>query len=44
LGAAPTAPAAALDGLADLPLAEHPAVYERIHAQLQDALADIDDA
>ena len=47
--AAPTAtsPARAaldeLDGLADKPVAEHPGVYQRVHAQLQDALSDIDD-
>lgn len=33
-----------LDGLADLPLAEQPQAYQRIHTALQDALADIDDA
>ncbi len=30
--------------LAGLPLAEHPAVYERIHGELQSALTDIDGA
>ena len=35
---------AALGDLGERPLAEHPAVYERIHAGLQSALADIDDA
>jgi hypothetical protein len=39
-----TAPAveqalAALDGLADRPLVEHVAVFEHLHATLQDALA-----
>lgn len=33
-----------LDSLSDLPLAEHPDVYERVHTALQDALADIDPA
>ena len=28
-----------LDGLADRPLSEHVAVFERVHATLQDALA-----
>ena len=35
----------ALDGLANLdttPLADHPDVYQHIHATLQDALAEID--
>jgi hypothetical protein len=35
---------AELDGLADLDLAEHPDVYQRIHADLQSALSAIDDA
>lgn len=30
--------------LADLPLADHPDLYQRIHVELQDALAAIDDA
>ena len=30
---------AALDGLADRPLAEHVVVFEQLHATLQDALA-----
>jgi hypothetical protein len=34
----------ALDGLAERPVHEHAAVYERVHAQLQDALSEIDDA
>jgi hypothetical protein len=33
-----------LAGLSELPLAEHPDVYQRIHTELQGALADIDDA
>jgi hypothetical protein len=33
-----------LDQLADRPLAEHPEAYERIHARLQESLAEIDDA
>lgn len=33
-----------LDTLHERPLAEHPDVYQRIHAKLQGALADIDDA
>jgi hypothetical protein len=33
-----------LDRLAELDLAEHPDAYQRIHAELQDALAAIDDA
>ncbi|MCW2657717.1 MAG: hypothetical protein JWR06_1910 [Jatrophihabitans sp.] len=33
-----------LDTLRDRPLAEHPDVYQRIHAELQGALMDIDDA
>lgn len=32
----------ALDGLADRPLAEHAAVYDALHAQLQGALNEID--
>lgn len=35
---------AELDALAALPVAEHPAVYQRVHAELQSALSDIDDA
>jgi hypothetical protein len=35
---------AELDQLPDLELGEHPDVYQRIHAELQDALAAIDDA
>jgi hypothetical protein len=35
---------AELDGLADLDLADHPDVYQRIHAELQSALAAVDDA
>lgn len=35
---------AELDGLAARDLAEHPDVYQRIHAELQTALAAIDDA
>jgi hypothetical protein len=34
----------ALQTLADLPLAEHAQVYQHLHAELQDALADIDGA
>jgi hypothetical protein len=33
-----------LEQLADLDLVEHPDVYQRIHAELQEALAGIDDA
>ncbi|SHG79066.1 hypothetical protein SAMN05443575_2783 [Jatrophihabitans endophyticus] len=33
-----------LDGLAEKPLAEHPDGYARVHAGLQRALAEIDDA
>jgi hypothetical protein len=32
------------DGLSDVPLFEHPDVYQRIHTTLQSALADIDEA
>jgi hypothetical protein len=32
----------ALDGIADRPLAEHADLYERVHAQLQGELAEID--
>lgn len=39
-----TAAGAELDRLAELPLAEHPDVFARIHSDLQRALADIDDA
>lgn len=35
---------AALNELAARPLAEHPAGYERLHADLRAALAEIDDA
>jgi hypothetical protein len=43
--AEPVAPAVAeLDNLPELDLAEHPDVYERIHAELQGALSAIDDA
>jgi hypothetical protein len=35
---------AELDRLAELDLDEHPDVYERVHADLQRALAAIDDA
>jgi hypothetical protein len=35
---------AALEELAARPLAEHPAAYERLHAELRSALAEIDDA
>jgi hypothetical protein len=44
-GSSPVVAAAQeLDSLAGQPLAEHPDVYERVHAALQDALADIDHA
>lgn len=33
-----------LDALADAPVAEHPAVYQRVHGALQGALSAIDDA
>ena len=33
-----------LSVLAELPLPEHPEVYQRIHTALQGALADIDEA
>jgi hypothetical protein len=33
---------AALDQLAELPLAEHAQLYQHLHAELQDALTDID--
>lgn len=39
-----TAAGRELDAVADLPLDEQPAAYQRIHARLQDALAAIDDA
>lgn len=46
--AAPGSPVAAalaeLDTLSDRELAEHPDVYQRIHAELQSALSAIDDA
>lgn len=35
---------AELDTLSDRELAEHPDVYQRIHAELQSALSAIDDA
>jgi hypothetical protein len=35
---------AALEELAARPLAEHPDGYERLHAELRTALAEIDDA
>ena len=38
--AAVDAAVAALDGLADRPLAEHVAVFEQVHAALGHALAD----
>jgi hypothetical protein len=31
-----------LDALAGLPVAEHPAVFERVHRQLTEALDDLD--
>jgi hypothetical protein len=31
-----------LDNVSDLPLAEHAEVYQRLHTQLQAALAEID--
>ena len=34
----------ALDALADLDIEHHPDVYQRIHTELQGALASIDDA
>jgi hypothetical protein len=33
-----------LDTLAELPLAEHPDVYQQLHADLQATLAEIDSA
>jgi hypothetical protein len=33
-----------LDQLAELDVSEHPAVYQRIHSELQSALTSIDDA
>ncbi len=33
---------AALDRIAERPLAEHADVFSRVHAELQDALAEID--
>jgi len=33
-----------LDGLTERPPHEHVAVYEQVHAQLQHALSEIDDA
>lgn len=33
---------AALDKVADLPLSQHAEMYQRLHTELQDALADID--
>jgi hypothetical protein len=35
---------AELDGLSALDLTEHPALYQRIHTELQSALSAIDDA
>jgi hypothetical protein len=35
---------AALEEIAARPLAEHPDGYERVHAELRSALAEIDDA
>lgn len=35
---------AGLDTVADLPLHEHAAVYEQVHARLQAALSEIDSA
>lgn len=35
---------AVLDGLAERPLAEHPYVYQQLHADLQATLAEIDSA
>ncbi len=35
---------ARLDGVHELPLHEQPDVYQSVHAELQDALAAIDDA
>jgi hypothetical protein len=47
-GSAPSADAqrrrVALDELAGRPLGEHPDGYERLHAELRAALAEIDDA
>lgn len=43
-GAKPAAPPDEFAELAGRPLAEHPEVYERIHAQLREALSGIDDA
>ena len=36
--------AATLEEIAARPLAEHPDGYERVHAELRSALAEIDDA
>jgi hypothetical protein len=33
---------ARLDDLAGLPVAEHPAVFERVHQRLAEALGDLD--
>jgi hypothetical protein len=45
VGGSPVAAALAeLDTLADRELAEHPEAYQRIHAELQAALATIDNA
>jgi DNA-binding GntR family transcriptional regulator len=33
---------AVLDAVAELPLAEHVELYQRLHAELQSALAEID--
>jgi hypothetical protein len=43
-GAPVRAALAELDALADAPVAEHPAVYQRVHGVLQNALSAIDDA
>lgn len=31
-----------LDTLADMPVSEHPGLYERVHAQLSDVLGELD--
>ena len=33
---------ATLDELAELPVAEHPAVFEQVHRQLRDVLGELD--
>jgi hypothetical protein len=43
-GAAVVPDLAVLDKLADRPPHEHAPVYEQVHAQLQSALSEIDDA